>query len=358
MNYDEVEARLKYKLVLDKLIDAGVYLMGNSEQINVQKLKFLGERMSLNEKELFRLIKHYPRILGLYIEGIEGENISSKQRALYLAGRTMSLQERFASISQKLNLDKAEFRKLFRTFPQVVGFNDNSLDRKLENITKLLGIQDESELKAFVVASPTTLGLAPRTFNEKIEYYQELFDFSREQIVPLLKQNPKMFTYHMEGTMTASKTKLHKMLDLGASIEQILSNPVLLSVPAQSAKMRYLIMAQVMDDEAIFGSKNLMTNERKLYARLKYLENSNSKSYLCLSEPQFQLHAHADSYELMKKYPLTLDVAHELEKNYKATHHHSLRLNKSEREALFDTTIKYSTSDSTRETDQELDMGE
>lgn len=358
MNEDEVAARLKYKSVLDKLTDAGVYLMGNSEQINVEKLKFLGEEMSLTETELFRLIKHYPRILGLYIKGIEGENISSKQRSIYLANKTLSLQERFVSIRKKLNLDETEFRKLFRTFPQIVGFNDHSLDKKLENIAKEFDIHDEGELKAFVVASPTLLGLASRTFNQKIGYYQELFDYSREQILPLLKLNPKMFTYKMEGTMTASKTKLQKLLELGASIEQIISNPVLLSIPAQKAKIRYLIMAQSMEDKEIFGSKNLMTNEKKLYARHKYLENSNSKSYLCISEPQFQLHAQADSYELMEMYPLTLEAVCELESQYYITHNKLLTLNDAEKQALFDTTIIYPTSDSTGEAEQEIDMGE
>ena len=98
--------------------------------------------------------------------------------------------------------------------------------------------------------------------------------------------------------------------------EIVIKKPMVLSVPVQSVKIRYMI-ANTQGDEQNFFMKSLLTNEKKAWARVNYLHHINAPKYWTyVNEKQFVKQFGVTSEELMKVYPLDKEAVEGIEKAF------------------------------------------
>lgn len=282
------------------------------------KIKFYCDTLGVTRKEIIDKLKDTPQLLGLSEQTI----LSKKQ---YYKSR--------------FNINDQDFTSMFKSCTSVVIYSPEQVEARI-NFLVSRGADEQKILKG-IKKNPRTLGLPPETLDARIKFYMKEFDLSMDEVINMTNKFVGVLGLSPE-TVTAKKQFLmeefaydsnqlsqlvqtmpvilglapegirqkHASLQyLGIDGEEIIKSPLLLTIPAHTMETRYTIWRQVVTREQILKRPGLlMTNENKLYARLKFFEDKGltlTTNSLAMTEKQFVSRFKISTDKLTEIYKLT-----------------------------------------------------
>ena len=314
---------MDYKEIKDLLVKVSALVISSNESIEA-KTEYFKNVLDLNNNEIAKLLKTYPKLFTLDIE---------------------MLHFKVDFYKNALKLNDEEVVKFIKSSPgllnrDVISNEPTSIKSKMIFYKKILKMNDE-ELRTIIRRNPSFLHYDIISENStsvksKMNFYKTTLELSDDQLIEMIKKNPHLLQYDVLSTDDSSaQSKLKYLKSIGVTKEQLVSNPTLLAHPAKRVRFRYMILAQVVNDEDIFKSKNLMISEKKLYARLKYLQSRSDvkdirMSFLGYAEQSFVKQYGITSEELLEKYKLDENAIEDVVTTYNNSHKRKITLNDEE----------------------------
>ncbi len=324
MNHDAIIRKIKAKKDIE-LTDANIE----------KKIEYLHVRLGLEYSDIYKLALRNPIALTMSIAD----------------GDPNSIEGRIDKYAEILHLPKNRVIKMFVEFPAMIYYDLNSsatssptsVRAKLEFFKKFFDCDDYS-LGLLLAQCPQMLGAdivsdSPTSFKTKVREMQTLFNMTEKEIAEMIKRFPSILRYDMSPTNPKGlPMKVASLRAIGATNEQLVDNPYLLSLPVFNLKFRYMVFSNIFSDEEIYRSTILMIGNDKLYARFKFLQNAGDRVLrdgLRVDEMRFQKTYKVTSDNLIGRYPIDESALVEIEAMYNLTHkNHPLYFNSVERHAI------------------------
>ena len=179
----------------------------------------------------------------------------------------------------------------------------------------------------------------------KLEFYHKELNLNQDDLTKFFLRYPQTIVFDtVSDTPTSAKSKLNVFDMLGVDRKNIVEHPFLLIYPAMRLRFRYMLTSEFFDDEQIFGSQMLATNEAAIYARYQYFKETFKKvkdhsNNLVATEKKFEKVYNIKTGDLIKKYPITEDVIKQVEEDYNNRNkndksHKQISLTELEKEAV------------------------
>lgn len=298
-----------------------------------EKIRFYKNALMLSDKEIIKVLKKFPVLLGYDIYSSEPNSIQSK----------------INFYKELLGFDDAEIANFIRKLPQLLSYdtglseegkkNPSSILNKYNFYKDLLGITSE-QANHMIKQLPSlfsydTVSEGPKSVKGKLAYYKKKLGLSDEELHKFIATVPNTLGYDTISNLPSSaNAKIDRLLEIG-TIEDIKKNPRCMCLPAQKIKVRAMLLSDVVDD--LIGSNNLMIREQKLFARRCYLEAHKVPikwSTLLRKESEFIHQYGISSDSLMNIYPLTKEDLEIIEKAYNNLDKKPLHLSEEEKVAI------------------------
>lgn len=291
--------------------------MRDVEIVN-RRIQFLKRLLGFNDKEINSHIKKFPGVLGQSV---------------------FALGKKFNKLQEITNLSYDEVGNLIKRQPQVLALSTSIILEKMKFYQKFFKIKKEKVIE-MIKNLPSLLAYDTETENPtsvkaKVKFYKEYLGVSDKKISEIIQNTPILLSLDVNSEKdTSIKTKI-KYLNQFASKEEIIKNPRLLLFPALKVKLRFMILSTVYQRKRILKKNDLMTNESKLWARKKYLdEHGENYNFLLISEDKFVKRLGVTTRGLVLKYPITSQGLENLEKESYRKTGINLTLDESERDAV------------------------
>lgn len=298
-----------------------------------EKIRFFKKILMLSDKEVLKVIKKFPMLLGYDIYSNEPTSILSKVNFY----------------KDLLGFDDAEVANFIRKLPQLLSYDTGTSEESKKNPSSIITKYDfykktfnltDSQASYMIKQLPSllsydTVSESPKSVKGKLAFYQKKLGLTDEELRKFIFAVPCALGYDTISTMPSSvSAKIDRLLEIG-TVEDIKKNPRCLCLPAQKVKVRAMLIADI--DNNPIASNNLMIREQKLYARRCYLASHKipiTWTELFRNEGNFQSVNNISSDSLMNIYPLTDEALKEIEEAYNKLGKRPLHLDESERVAI------------------------
>ena len=330
----------------------------------ISKIEEYKKLLDYSDKDLANTFEHIPNMLGYDIENFT-KNVyiltnefgyTKKQIKIVFATEVRVLTSKKVlrsgeqeAISKKFDIPRETLNKAYLKNPRAIGFTVQEFSDKIDSIQKMLNIQDKSKIVRKIINFIPLFTLHSETILKKADYYKLRFNLSKEELGKVFSMNASLITYkiaaveekisfykeklglneeQLRTAFIADPTifdldpesvadKIKEITGAGFTIDDIVNNIQMLTAgPANSFRLRYAICSnKLITDEEFLYKKLYMLNEKKLYARSKYIEVCDPKqnfSSLGYNEKAFQSKSGKTFEELSKRYPLTDEVKAEI----------------------------------------------
>lgn len=241
------------------------------------------------------------------------EEVESKGKELkkYTIPTELEALDRADAYKINLNLNNYEFLMILKKFPALLTYESGAIKSKIAEYIKEFNFTQQEFTDIFKKYS-RIISIPPKTAKRKALIYQQAFGFSLSEFVKIMHERPNIIGAKEDTIMLmASKTA-----DLGITKNDILKNSKILTVPAKTLKIKYLILRQVASRGDILSNDCFTTSQDKLYARLMYLntykKGGATLSTIIKSEPIFFHVNRVKTDSLIKTYQLTPEVIHDM----------------------------------------------
>lgn len=251
-------------------------------------------------------------VLVKYFGWTEAE-ANSKERALknYTVPTEQEVLDRVNAYKIKLNLDDDEFLYILNEFPALLTYESSAIKSKIDDYIKEFNFTQTEFTNIFKKYS-RIMSISPKTAKHKAEIYRNAFGFTldefKDEFKQIFKERPNIIG-SSEDTIILMASKI---FNLGITKEDIIANSKILTVPADTLKLKYLILRQVAPKEQILRTDCFTTSPNKTYARLMYLnfhkKDGATLSTLIKSESIFKKIYAVDSGELQRRYKITQEA--------------------------------------------------
>lgn len=179
-------------------------------------------------------------------------------------------------------------------------------------------------------------------------YYKNTFYLNDLELLKQVYSFPNFVGLSLDPeNQNSVDKKLEKLNAVGLSNAIIGSNLKVLGVPVLKAKARYIICKNFGLEDKSFLNGRFMINEKKLYARAKFLQDNPqySKSLIGATDNKFHRETNYYTYEestvsgktyppLIELYPLDESVMFQEQNLYNATHSNKILLDANEIDAI------------------------
>lgn len=282
------------------------------------RIQYLKNLLGLNDKEINIHIKKFPGVLG---------------QSVYAMGK------KFDKLQELTKLSFEEVVNMIKRQPQVLALSSSIIIKKMKFYQKFFKITEEKvvdmikNLPALLAYDTDTEN--PTSVKTKVKFYKEYLGVGDKKISEIIQHTPNLLSLDVNSEKdTSIKTKF-KYLNQFASKQEIIKNPNLLLFPALKVKLRFMILSTVYQRKRILKKNDLMTNESKLWARKRYLdEHGENYNFLLISEDKFVKRLGVTTRGLVLKYPITSQGISNLEKESYLKTGINLMLDQSERDAV------------------------
>jgi len=305
-----------------KIIKKQPTLLNLSEEGIKAKTNFYRLKLNLNKQQFIKMLKSCPAVLAFSEENIESKtNFYKKEFRLsddefvkiiktaptLFAFTEESIIAKKEFYIKEFDLTEQEFIKLIKISPSLLIYSEESVKTKLDFYLQELGL-NKFEFVKMLKTQPSLLDYSESSIKSKVEFYMQELNMNKQEFVQMLKSVPVLLGLSEQSL----REKFKQIKELGIPKEFIMSSPMILIVPQNTLKIRYLILRQVATREEIFTKNWYTTNQNKIYARVKFLttevKNKKILSNCLRGEQEFCARFKITSEELMNKYALTTDV--------------------------------------------------
>ncbi|MBO5022293.1 MAG: hypothetical protein J6C53_02310 [Clostridia bacterium] len=301
---------------VSKLVKLSPALLGLDTNSVSEKLCYLQEYFDFSNAEIRELIKNCPAILGYDIK--------------------WKVCEKVSFYAKYFGITEEGAKKIIKSRPNLLGRDTKGVEKRVELLMDLIGC-DEKRAKGIIVSLPTILTYDIDSMKGKVKYYEKALSIAPAEVGKMFGKCPSIICYSVEeGDEKSTPSKL-KYLRQIATDEEIVQNPALLTHPALKVKARYLILSQAFYRGEIVGNRKMTTSEDKLWARYRFCQDNDKNPRLMIrSEERFkQGSGGVGSSALVKKYPLTQEDIHKLEKTHEEKTGERVYLDEIELQSLF-----------------------
>ncbi|MCQ2382455.1 MAG: hypothetical protein MJ060_01250 [Clostridia bacterium] len=298
------------------------------------KIKNYQTLLHVNENVICKMIRLCPGILGF-------DTISDTET---------SVKGKLKSYQTLLHVDETKVIKMICSFPHMLKFDtisdaETSVKGKLKSYQTLLHA-DEANVIKMICSFPAMLNYDivsenATSIKNLIKNYQKILQIDEDTVLQMIREFPGLLGFDTVTDETSGvKNKVQK-LNAFVPKEHIINHPLILSVPAQQFKIRYMLASNIntMQDGILkrFLACGFMTSPGKVWARYSGLTSRRlglKLSYIYQTEKIFQQRIGKKTEDLIKQYPLDLDAVHNIEQGYLRNTGVALKLDTKELAAL------------------------
>ena len=154
---------------------------------------------------------------------------------------------------------------------------------------------------------PTMIALSQESVLEKNEFYKTTFNLSQNEFNKMFKNLPTLIALSQESVLEKKKN----FDKVGITSQQFVDNASILNCPSNSFIFKYMLFYIQCQNNKFLSKKGWsITSGEKLWARYCFLKSQKNVKDLDISfdEKKTYRKYHANSTELMLKYPITEDV--------------------------------------------------
>ena len=274
---------------------------------------------------------------------------------------------------ENIFFDKTLVGKLLVSYPCIVNVDQSNQN---DNISARINFWEQQaeligkEKNKFLIRIAPLLRLSVDPNKEDsvfslFNYYKETFYLTDIALLKQVYSFPNFVGLSLDPKNPNSvDKKLEKLHEVGLTNDVIGQNLKVLGVPVLKAKARYIICKNFGMEDKTFLSGRFMINERKLYARAKFLQDNPgfSKSLIAVTENKFHRDTNYFTYEestiggityppLSSIYPLDESFMIAEQDKYNANHLNKILLDANEINA-----IKPKLNKTSEEIDEEISL--
>ena len=246
-----------------------------------------------------------------------------------------------------LGLNNDELYTFFKGNPHLFEYAvaNNSpfcVNAKLNFLVENLAITYNDAIK-LVKKSPKILDYdmlndEPTSLITKLNFLSKSLNLTQQELGQLIQNYPKVLDYDInKGSLSGIRANISLLKSWGVTKQDIISNAMLLALPASKIRLRYMILNLANPNKNNLLSHDLLKNEGILYARYRYL-NSIKEPWLKsigASENYFKNKYKVNTPDLLIKYPISEAAINKLEELFnKQSSDKNWRLTPIEREAV------------------------
>ncbi len=303
------------------------------------KIENYAEILGVNSDTMNKIVNYNPHVSEIKPESLKKkvedlEKVFNDEARSVIIANSKILDLDFKTENQfdknaVMKLDEQELR------------DSTSVKDKIKYCQIILGISEDEVINMVRKFPALLLHDVIKRIKNLLNYFQDTLHVDRRTLLQTVIACPRLLSYDSTNTnATSLKTKIQKMnevMPMQEVLTLIIKNPQILSVPAQSFKLRYML-ATISGTMERFLSSGFLTNEKKVYARLCFLQKKNPKFFnkedLYRTEKVFAKRFNAKSSELMEKYLLDAAAIAQIEMAYQNITGKTVKLDQQERANL------------------------
>ncbi len=243
-----------------------------------------------------------PKLLGLETVGKQSTTVQSKLKQL----------------QEVLRVDEKTASTMILQVPKLLDLSSNTIKSKIADYQKLLHT-DAATITKWVCCQPYVLNYhVTENVAATVNFYLDELKINTATLLQMLLSFPALITYGIDDSATSIKTKIQKInevLPREQARELMIEKPMILTAPAQSFKIRYMLAAVI----GLLSNfiNNFIFSEGKVYARYCYLTQKHptamKRSLVYASEKKFNQYAGAKTVDLLEMFPLDLAAVKKIE---------------------------------------------
>ena len=317
----------KYFIGLGLKESEAIFLLSKSEVRDLDLIKIrlddYQKLFQVDQKTVLKWILKDPKLLGLETIGKQDTSVQTKLKHL----------------QDVLKVDEKIVLSMVLQTPKLIGYSTDTIKHKIADYQKLLGT-DENTIIKWVCCRPDVINYdLTENVAATLQLYRETLNIDSATLLQMLLDFPSLITYGIDDSATSVKTKMEKICEVLSpeqARELMIEKPMILTAPAQSFKIRYMLAA-VMGVSSQFAN-NCIFGEKKVYARFRHLIRKHptamKRSLVYASEKKFNQYAGAKTTDLLATFPLDLATVKEVEQSFSKLTGRQLELNDQELQAL------------------------
>ena len=215
-----------------------------------------------------------------------------------------------------LLMNDAEFNSVVKRTPSVFSMNEKMIGKKIDFFKGALNMSP-AELGRLVLKFPNILVLNEESIDNKLSLFASELECDKSDIVKMVTKSPSLLG--LKNTTVMDKTQ--QIHELGITNQWILKNPLILTAPADSLKLKFMMFRLAFQSEDFTKTNWYIQSEKKTWARLKYFEENGvgfKPSNVIATKKVFSKKYKIDDAILQKKYPLMQSDIDEIGERYKS----------------------------------------
>lgn len=329
-------------------------LINMSKDTLEKRINDLKERYNFSNETVLKMLTKYPAVLTYTIEAIIKKEKSYMKDLGIGFDDFVSIIERQPSIlgfsnddaktkqsdyNKEYSISGTKFAKRAKSTPSILNLNEENIKNKYNFYQERYGFS-EIDYGKMASKGSQVMTLSPETVLSKEILIKNAFGIETEDFAKMIFKQPAILGQSADSI----KLKKQQIDDLKIPTTLLIENPNMLTAPANSMKIRYMIVRSIANREDVLKNTGwYLVNQNKSYARLCYFilnEKPVKLTHLVSNERNFQKQFGVSSASLMEMYKIDEKVIENIVDSFNEYSGEKLYLTEDEKKYLNEEMIK------------------